>query len=295
MRCGHGAGDFREPVHSMIEIHGLVHRFGEAPETTEALRGIDLAVGEGEFVALLGPNGCGKTTLAKHLNALLFPTEGEVLVDGRSTSDPAELWEIRRRVGMVFQDPDRQMVASVVEEEVAFGPENLGVPPAEIRRRIGWALEALGIQALRRAEPNLLSGGQKQRVAIASVLVMEPRYLVMDEPTAMLDPLGRREVLRAVHDLRSNLGLTVLYVTHHMEEVLQADRVVALQEGRVALQGAPSEVFARVEELRNLGLDIPSHLELAWRLRASGLDLPEGLVAEEVLAEAVLRRWRELQ
>ncbi len=279
----------------MIEIHGLVHRFGEPPDLTEALRGIDLSIGEGEFVALLGPNGCGKTTLAKHLNALLLPTEGEVRVDGLSTSDPAELWEIRRRVGMVFQDPDRQMVASVVEEEVAFGPENLGVPPEEIRRRIGWALEALGIEALRRAEPNLLSGGQKQRVAIASVLVMEPRYLVMDEPTAMLDPLGRREVLRAVHDLRSNLGLTVLYVTHHMEEVLQADRVVALRDGRVALQGPPSEVFSRVEELRSLGLDIPSHLELAWRLRAAGLDLPDGLVGEESLAQAILGRWRELR
>ena len=279
----------------MIELHALVHRFGEPPDSTEALRGIDLTVGEGEFLALLGPNGCGKTTLAKHLNALLLPTEGNVLVDGRSTSDPAELWEIRRRVGMVFQDPDRQMVASVVEEEVAFGPENLGVPPEEIRRRIGWALEALGIQDLRRADPNLLSGGQKQRVAIASVLVMEPRYLVMDEPTAMLDPLGRREVLRAVHDLRSNLGLTVLYVTHHMEEVLQADRVVALQDGRVALQGAPSEVFSRVEELRGLGLDIPSHLELAWRLRAAGLEIPEGLLDETDLVEAVLRHWRELQ
>jgi len=216
-----------------------------------------------------------------------------VRVDGLSTADPAELWEIRRRVGMVFQDPDRQMVASVVEEEVAFGPENLGVSPEEIRRRIGWALEALGIQSLRRAEPNLLSGGQKQRVAIASVLVMEPRYLVMDEPTAMLDPLGRREVLRAVHDLRRDLGLTVLYVTHHMEEVLQADRVVAMQEGQVALQGPPSEVFSQVQELRELGLDIPSHLELASRLRAAGLDLPDGLVDEEALARAILARWRE--
>lgn len=276
----------------MIEIQGLVHRYGDEPEAPEALRGVDLRVEEGEFVALLGPNGCGKTTLGKHLNALLLPTAGEVRVDGLCTSDPDNLWEIRRRVGMVFQDPDRQMVASVVEEEVAFGPENLGVPPEEIRRRIGWALEALELETLRRGEPHLLSGGQKQRVAIASVLVMEPRYLVMDEPTAMLDPVGRREVLAAVRTLRKDLGLTVLYVTHHMEEVLEADRVLAMNEGRVVLEGAPADLFGRADELRCLGLDLPPLPDLAERLRRAGLDLPSGLLREEALAEAILAAWR---
>lgn len=277
----------------MIQVQGLVHRFGEGARATEALRGVDLEIREGEFVALLGPNGCGKTTLGKHLNALLLPTSGEVRVEGLLTSDPANLWEVRRRVGMVFQDPDRQMVASVVEEEVAFGPENLGIPPEEIRRRIGWALEALDLEPLRKAEPHLLSGGQKQRVAIASVLVMEPRCLVMDEPTAMLDPVGRREVLQAVHALRKQLSLTVLYVTHHMEEVLQADRVLAMQEGRVIMEGSPQEIFARAEELRAVGLDIPTQVELALRLRRAGAALPAGLLGEEALADALLALWRD--
>lgn len=276
----------------MIEIQGLVHRYGEDPGAPAALQGVDLRLEEGQFIALLGPNGCGKTTLGKHLNALLLPSEGKVLVDGLDTSAPENLWEIRRRVGMVFQDPDRQMVASVVEEEVAFGPENLGVPPEEIRRRIGWALEALEIEALRRGEPHLLSGGQKQRVAIASVLVMEPRYLVMDEPTAMLDPVGRREVLDAVRTLRRDHGLTVLYVTHHMEEVMEADRVVVLEDGRVALDLPPADLFQHGAELRRLGLDVPSVPDLAERLRAGGLDLPGGLLDEEALVEALLERWR---
>lgn len=276
----------------MIQIQSLVHRFGEDPGTTPVLKGIDLVLREGEFVALLGPNGCGKTTLGKHLNALLLPTSGEVRVDGMLTCDAANLWEIRRRVGMVFQDPDRQMVASVVEEEVAFGPENLGVPPDEIRQRVAWALEALGLEPLRRSEPHLLSGGQKQRVAIASVLVMEPRYLVMDEPTAMLDPVGRQEVLRAVRSLWKDLGLAVLYVTHHMEEVLGADRVVAMGEGQVVLEGTPAEVFSRADEVRALGLDLPAHLELARRLRLAGVGLPQGLLSEEQLSEALLQAWR---
>lgn len=276
----------------MIEIEGLVHRYGEDPGAPAALRGVDLRLEEGQFIALLGPNGCGKTTLGKHLNALLLPSEGKVRVDGLDTSEPENLWEIRRRVGMVFQDPDRQMVASVVEEEVAFGPENLGVPPEEIRRRIGWALEALEIEALRRGEPHLLSGGQKQRVAIASVLVMEPRYLVMDEPTAMLDPVGRREVLDAVRTLRRDHGLTVLYVTHHMEEVMEADRVVVLEDGKVALDLPPAELFAHSAELRRLGLDVPPVPDLAERLRAGGLDLPAGLLDEDGLVEAVLEQWR---
>lgn len=277
----------------MIEIQGLIHRYGEDPDAPAALRGVDLRLEEGQFIALLGPNGCGKTTLGKHLNALLFPSEGSVRVDGLDTADPANLWEIRRRVGMVFQDPDRQMVASVVEEEVAFGPENLGVAPEEIRRRIGWALEALEIESLRRGEPHLLSGGQKQRVAIASVLVMEPRYLVMDEPTAMLDPVGRREVLDAVRTLRRDHGLTVLYVTHHMEEVLEADRVVVMEEGRVALDLPPADLFTHGDRLRRLGLDVPSVPDLADRLRTGGVDLPGGLLDEDGLVEALLAVWHD--
>jgi energy-coupling factor transport system ATP-binding protein len=269
----------------MIEITGLKHVY--PPHETVALDGVNLRLESGEYVAILGPNGSGKSTLARHLNALLLPSEGQVRVDGMDTREPRHLWEIRRRVGMVFQDPDRQMVTTVVEEEVAFGPENLGLPVEEIRSRLDWTFQALELEALRRAEPHLLSGGQKQRVAIAAVLAMQPQYLVMDEPTTMLDPVGRREVLDSLRKLHREQGLTVLYVTHQMEEALEAGRVVVMSRGKVAMQGTPAEVFSRVDELLELGLAVPPAGELAHRLRRRGLPLPPGILTEEDLADSL--------
>lgn len=277
----------------MIEVRDLTHIYrADSPEPVAALAGVDFTLEEGEYVALVGPNGCGKSTLARHLNALLLPTSGSVTVDGFATSDADSVWEVRRRVGMVFQDPRRQLVATTVEQDVAFGPENLGLEPEEIRRRIGWALSALEIEALRCCEPHLLSGGQVQRVAIASVLAMQPRYLVLDEPTTMLDPVGRREVLQAVDRLHREQGLAVLYVTHRMEEILAARRVVVLEGGRVAFQGTPAEVFSRLEELRGMGLDVPPIADLAGRLRRHGVALPPEVWDARVLADWLEAAWK---
>ncbi|MDI6823766.1 MAG: energy-coupling factor transporter ATPase [Bacillota bacterium] len=269
-----------------MRVAGLGHRYraGENREV-EALRGVDLEVGRGEFLAVIGENGSGKSTLAKHFNALLLPTEGEVWVDGMNTRDPACLWEIRRRVGMVFQNPDNQLVATTVEEDVAFGPENLGLPPGEIRARVDEALAAVGMSAFARHAPHLLSGGQKQRVAIAGVLAMRPACLVLDEPTAMLDPVGRRDVLATVLRLNREEKITVVYVTHFMDEAARADRVAVLHRGRVVALEPPAKLFARAPDLRRWGLDVPAVAELAWRLRRRGWQLdgtvltPEDLVA----------------
>jgi len=250
-----------------------------------ALRGINLEVGRGEFLAIIGENGSGKSTLAKHFNALLVPTEGEVRVDGMDTRDPRFQWEIRRRVGMVFQNPDNQLVATTVEEDVAFGPENLGLPPAEIRARVDEALALVGMSSFARHAPHLLSGGQKQRVAIAGVLAMRPECLVLDEPTAMLDPAGRRDVLATVARLNREEKITVVYVTHFMEEAARADRVAVLFRGELVALEEPASLFSRVPDLRRWGLDIPPVAELAWRLRRRGWNLdgpvltPEDLVA----------------
>jgi len=250
-----------------------------------ALRGINLEVGRGEFLAIIGENGSGKSTLAKHFNALLVPTEGEVRVDGMDTRDPRFLWEIRRRVGMVFQNPDNQLVATTVEEDVAFGPENLGLPPDEIRARVDEALALVGMSSFARHAPHLLSGGQKQRVAIAGVLAMRPECLVLDEPTAMLDPAGRRDVLATVVRLNREEKITVVYVTHFMEEAARADRVAVLFRGELVALEEPASLFSRVPDLRRWGLDIPPVAELAWRLRRRGWNLggpvltPQDLVA----------------
>lgn len=241
----------------------------------------------GEFLAVIGPNGAGKSTLARHLNALLLPTRGEVLVEGLSTADPANWWEIRRRVGMVLQNPEEQLVAPVLEEDVAFGPENLGLAPAEIRRRVDWALEVTGLAELRLRPPHLLSGGQKQKAALAGVLAMKPSCLVLDEPTSMLDPAGKEEVLQAVLRLHREEGLTVVLITHLMEEAALADRVWVLWEGRLALEGEPQKVFAQREALREIGLGLPQPAELAWRLRARGWPLPEGIMGFEELVAAL--------
>jgi len=254
-----------------------------------ALDNINLTIRSGEFVAIIGTNGSGKSTLAKHFNALLIPTSGQCLVNGLNTSVPDNMWQVRQTVGMVFQNPDNQIVAAVVEEDVAFGPENLGIPPAEIRSRVSEALDLVGMADYRQHGPHLLSGGQKQRVAIAGVLAMRPSCLVLDEPTAMLDPLGRKEVLSTVTRLNKEEGITVVYITHFMEEAVAADRVVVLRNGRFVTEGSPAQVFSRVQELKDLGLDVPLAAEIAANLRAAGVSIPEGIITDDELVVALCR------
>ena len=251
------------------------------------LDGVDLSIQEGTFVAVLGHNGSGKSTLAKHMNAILLPSGGKVYVDGIDTVDEDRLLDIRRTVGMVFQNPDNQIVANVVEEDVAFAPENLGVSSREIRQRVDDALAAVGMGEFARHAPHLLSGGQKQRIAIAGVLAMEPECIVLDEATAMLDPVGRREVLSAVHRLNREKGITVVLITHHMNEAEDADRVVVMDDGKVALDGTPREVFTQVDALRSMGLTVPDTVDLLDRLRKDGLDVPLTALTVEACADAI--------
>ncbi|MBQ9377163.1 MAG: energy-coupling factor transporter ATPase [Schwartzia sp.] len=254
-----------------------------------ALDRINLTIGEGEFVAVLGTNGSGKSTLAKHMNAILLPTSGVCRVAGMDTREADAVWRIRQTVGMVFQNPDNQMVAAIVEDDVAFGPENLGVAPDEIRSRVDEALAAVGMTSFRGFAPHLLSGGQKQRVAIAGTLAMKTRCLVLDEPTAMLDPTGRREVLETVRRLHDREGITVVYITHFMEEAVAADRVIVMENGRIAEDGSPKKVFSHVDAMKKRGLDVPCAAEIAARLRKEGIRLPEGIVSDEELAMALCR------
>lgn len=251
------------------------------------LDGVDLSIEEGSFVAVLGHNGSGKSTLAKHMNAILLPTGGTVYVNGMDTAEDEYLLDIRRTVGMVFQNPDNQIVANVVEEDVAFAPENLGVPPQEIRRRVDEALKAVGMYEFREHAPHLLSGGQKQRVAIAGVIAMQPRCIVLDEPTAMLDPVGRQEVLSTIKTLNRTSGVTVVLITHHMDEAAQADRLVVMSKGKVIADGAPKTVFQDVEGLRAVGLTVPETTGLLWALRQDGLDLPLDALSDEECANAL--------
>ena len=253
----------------------------------KVLEGIDLTVEKGSFVALLGHNGCGKSTLAKHFNAMLLPTGGTVLVRGIDTTDEEKKYEIRSTVGMVLQNPDNQLVSTIVEEDVAFGPENLGVPPEEIRRRVDDALKAVGMYEYREHAPHKLSGGQKQRVAIAGVIAMQPECIVLDEPTAMLDPQGRREVMQTIRALNRERGITVVLITHHMDEAVQADRVVVMDEGRILMDGTPREVFSRVDDLRRVELDVPQPTELCAALKADGLPLPDGVLSVDECVEAL--------
>ena len=261
----------------------------EGQRRTTALDNVTLSIEKGSFVVVLGHNGSGKSTLAKHMNAVLLPSGGAVYVEGMDTKKEELLLEIRRRVGMVFQNPDNQIVANVVEEDVAFAPENLGVPTAEIRRRVDDALAAVGMTEFTRHAPHLLSGGQKQRVAIAGVIAMEPECIVLDEATAMLDPSGRREVLDTVHGLNRKRGITVVHITHHMSEAEDADRVIVMNDGVVAMDGAPREIFSRVEELQALGLAAPDTVELLRRLNRHGMDLPLTAITVDECARAIFQ------
>lgn len=268
---------------SFIHVENVTFRYGtdDPLSLKEALSGVSLAVEKGEFVALLGHNGCGKSTLAKHFNAMLLPTSGKVFVDGMDTTEEALKYEIRRRVGLVLQNPDNQLVASIVEEDVAFGPENLGVPPKEIRQRVDDALKAVEMYDYRLAAPYKLSGGQKQRVAIAGIIAMQPECIVLDEPTAMLDPRGRTEVLDTIHKLNQELGITIVLITHYMDEAVTADRVVVMDSGRILTEGTPKEVFSNVELLKQHHLDVPQATELCYRLRACGCQVPLGILDAE--------------
>lgn len=278
-------------IRTMQLIHDYLQKDedGKIESRDRVLQGISIDIEAGSFVVLLGHNGSGKSTLARHLNALLMPTEGTVWVDGHDTKDPSVLLPVRQTAGMVFQNPDNQIIASVVEEDVAFGPENTGVPTDEIWQRVGESLESVGMTAYRYHSPNRLSGGQKQRIAIAGIMAMQPSCMILDEATAMLDPLGRREVLEAVHDLNRKKGVTVILITHHMDEAVEADRVLVLDQGHVAMDGTPREVFSRVEELKGLRLDVPQITELAWQLRRQGMALPEGILEREELLAALER------
>ncbi len=260
---------------------------GNVEGITRAVDEVDLDVQKGEFVAILGHNGSGKSTLAKHINAILYPTEGGVWVDGMDTREDKDLWNIRQEAGMVFQNPDNQIIGQVVEEDVGFGPENMGVPTDEIWERVEESLKAVGMYQYRKFSPNKLSGGQKQRVSIAGVIAMHPKCIILDEPTAMLDPNGRREVVRAVRALNDVEGITVLLITHYMEEIIHADKVFVMDKGKVAMQGTPREIFSQVEKLKQLRLDVPQVTLLAHELKKSGVDLPAGILTVEELTQAL--------
>ena len=272
----------------MLQVHDLCHIYrNENGEEMMALDHINLEIAAGEFVAIIGRNGSGKSTLAKHLNALLIPSAGSCTVDGMDTQDLSHIWDIRQTVGMVFQNPDNQIVASIVEEDVAFGPENLGLPPTEIAQRVAKSLQLVGMTEYSLHGPHLLSGGQKQRVAIAGVLAMHSRCLVLDEPTAMLDPVGRQEVLESVCRLHREEGITVVLITHFMEEAVAAERVVVMDAGHIIMQGSPEAVFNHVEEIRALGLDVPVAADVAAQLRMRGVEVPAGIITNEGLATAL--------
>ena len=279
----------------IIKARQLVHEYirrdeeGNVESIATALDHVNLDVKEGEFIAVLGHNGSGKSTLAKHINALLAPGEGTLWVDGKDVSKEENVLAVRQTVGMVFQNPDNQIIASVVEEDVGFGPENIGVPTDEIWRRVEESLGAVGMLKYRHHSPNKLSGGQKQRVAIAGVVAMQPKCIVLDEPTAMLDPNGRREVLQTAHELNRKKGVTVLLITHYMEEVVDADKVIVMDQGRVVMQGTPREIFSQVGKLKEYRLDVPQVTILADMLRQSGLHIPIGILRREELVEALLK------
>ena len=273
----------------MIECRNLIFKYtaGENQEEKIAINDVNLQIKEGEFIAILGHNGSGKSTMAKHMNALLIPTEGKMLVNKMDTSDMNNLWSIRETAGMVFQNPDNQLVATIVEEDVAFGPENLGVPPEEIRKRVDEALERVGMSEYKRHAPHLLSGGQKQRIAIAGILAMKPKCIIFDEPTAMLDPSGRKEVLDTIIDLNKNYGITVILITHYMDEAAQADRIVVLDKGKLILDGKPRDVFSNVEKMKSIGLDVPQVTELSYELQKAGINIDTRILDVNEMVNAI--------
>lgn len=279
----------------VIKIKDLVFEYirrdeeGNVEGITKAVDDVNLDIKQGDFVAILGHNGSGKSTLAKHMNAILYPSEGTVWVDGKDTMDEENVWDIRQTAGMVFQNPDNQIIGQVVEEDVGFGPENMGVATKEIWERVEESLKAVGMYEFRKHSPNKLSGGQKQRVSIAGVIAMHPKCIILDEPTAMLDPKGRKEVIRAVRALNDVEKITIILITHYMEEVIYADKVYVMDKGRVTMQGSPKEVFSRVEELKELRLDVPQVTLLAHELRKEGFPIPEGILTKEEFREAILK------
>lgn len=272
----------------LFDIRHLTHTFEtEDGKTFDALSDVTCTIPKGSFTAIIGTNGSGKSTLARHLNALYLPTAGEVIVEGMKTSDMEHIWDIRQKVGMVFQNPDNQLVAAIVEEDVAFGPENLGVPADEIRKRVDYALEKVGMSAYRTHSPAMLSGGQKQRIAIAGVLAMHPDCIVLDEPTAMLDPLGRKEVMDTIHELNRSEGITIVLITHFMEEAVTADHVLVVDRTKLQMQGTAREVFSQADKLMAMGLDVPVAADLAHGLRKKGYEIPEDCMTDEELGEAL--------
>ena len=277
----------------IIDGKNLVYEYtqldenGEIESTLKAVDGVNLDVEAGDFIAILGHNGSGKSTLAKHLNAILVPTEGTLYVDGKDTKDESKLWEIRQTAGMVFQNPDNQIIGTIVDEDVGFGPENMGIPREEIWKRVEKSLKAVGMWEYRSHSPNKLSGGQKQRVAIAGVVAMQPKCIVLDEPTAMLDPNGRKEVIQTVRELNQTEKVTVILITHYMEEVIHADKVLVMDEGKIVMQGTPREIFSQVEKLKSYRLDVPQVTLLAYELKKRGLDLPDGILSIEELVQAL--------
>lgn len=272
----------------LFDIRHVSHTFEtEEGKTFDALKDVTAQIKKGEFTAIIGTNGSGKSTLARHLNALLLPTEGELIVEGMRTSDAGRVWDIRQKVGMVFQNPDNQLVAAVVEEDVAFGPENLGVPPEEIRERVDLALEKVGMTSYRKQAPSMLSGGQKQRVAIAGVLAMKPDCIVLDEPTAMLDPKGRKEVMDTIHELNKKEGITIVLITHFMEEAVTADHILVIDKGVLKMEGTPREIFSQADRVTEIGLDVPVPADLARRLRKKGMAVSEKCMTDEELGEAL--------
>lgn len=280
-------------VMSIVETKNLKFEYirrddeGNVEGITTAVDDVSLEIQQGDFIAILGHNGSGKSTLAKHINAILYPTEGTVWVDGMNTTDESHLWDIRQEAGMVFQNPDNQIIGQVVEEDVGFGPENLGVPTKEIWQRVEESLKAVGMYEFRKYSPNKLSGGQKQRVSIAGVIAMHPKCIILDEPTAMLDPNGRKEVIRAVRALNDVEEITVILITHYMEEIIHADRAIVMDEGKIAMEGTPREIFSQVEKLKSLRLDVPQVTLLAHELKQNGVPLPDGILTTEELVTAL--------
>ena len=265
----------------------------QVEEVNRAIDELTLDITTGDFVAILGHNGSGKSTFAKQINGILLPTDGTVVISGMNTADDSHIWDIRKTAGMVFQNPDNQIIGNVVEEDVGFGPENLGVPTDEIWKRVDESLEAVGMTAYRMKSPNKLSGGQKQRVAIAGVMAMKPQCIILDEPTAMLDPNGRKEVIATLHELNQKEGITVLLITHYMEEAIHADRVIVMDDGRLVMDGTPRELFSRVKELKSYRLDVPQVTELAWELKEAGVAMPDGILTMEELMKVLLPMMKE--